>query len=88
MLLKKVFLKILQISQETPVFESLFNKVAGLQVVSCAFCEIFKYTFFYRTPPVAASHMILLWIKSEESFKSFQIQIPNYTSNIKWIQVN
>ena len=78
----------LQISQETPVFESLFNKVAGLQVVSYAFCEIFMYTFFYRTPPVAASHMILLWIKSEESFKSIQIQIPNYTSNIKLIQVN
>ena len=25
------------------------------QVVSCEFCEISKNTFFYRTPPVAAS---------------------------------
>ena len=25
------------------------------QVFSCEFCEIFKNTFFYRTPPVAAS---------------------------------
>ena len=29
--LKKVFLKILQISRKTPVLESLFNKVAGLR---------------------------------------------------------
>ena len=43
-----------------------FNKVTGLrsatllkktlaQVFSREFCEIFKNTFFYRTPPVAAS---------------------------------
>ena len=25
------------------------------QVFSCEFCEIFKKTFFHRTPPVAAS---------------------------------
>ena len=40
--------------------ESLFNKVADLketptQVFSSEMCEIFKDTFFYRTPPVAAS---------------------------------
>ena len=39
----------------------LCNKVAGLkkktlaQMFSCEFCEISKNTFFYRTPPVAAS---------------------------------
>ena len=43
-----------------------FNKVAGgacnfikketlAQVFSCEFCKIFKNTFSYRTPPVAAS---------------------------------
>ena len=26
-------------------------------VFSCEFCEIFKNTFFYRTPPVAPSEM-------------------------------
>ena len=31
-LLKKVFLKIWQISQETPVLESFFNKVLGLDL--------------------------------------------------------
>ena len=41
---KKVFLKILQNSQE--------NSCA--RVFTCEFCEIFKNTFFYRTPPVAA----------------------------------
>ena len=44
-----------------------FNEVAGLnfikkealaQVFSCVFCEIFKNTFFYRTPPVDASRII------------------------------
>ena len=50
--------------------QSIFlNKVAGLrpkacnyikketlaQVFACEFCEIFKNTFSYRTPPVAAS---------------------------------
>ena len=66
---KKVFLEILQNSQEnTCVGGSFFNKVAGLklatlfkkslslaQVFSCEFCEISKNTFFHRTPPVAAS---------------------------------
>ena len=33
-LLKKMFLKILRISQETPVLESLFNKVVDLRPVS------------------------------------------------------
>ena len=33
-----------------------FNKVAGVrQVFSCEFYEIFKNTFFYRTPLVVAS---------------------------------
>ena len=46
-----------------------FNKVAGgacnfikketlAQVFSCEFCKISKNTFFYRTPPVAASVLI------------------------------
>ena len=44
--------------------ESLFDKVAGLQffqketptqVFSCEYCEIFKDSFFNRTPLIAAS---------------------------------
>ena len=47
---------------KSPEFESLFNKVAGLeaqvyptQVFSCEIYEFFKNTFFYRRLPVAAS---------------------------------
>ena len=32
-----------------------FNKVAGLSLFSCKFCEISKNTFCHRTPLVAAS---------------------------------
>ena len=41
-----MFLQISQVSQESTVLEPLFNEVAG---------EVFKNTFFYRTPPVAGS---------------------------------
>ena len=33
----------------------LFIKVADLQVFACAISKTFKNTFFYRTPPVAAT---------------------------------
>ena len=36
---------------------TLLKKETLAQVFSCEFCEIFKNTFFYRTPPVAASEM-------------------------------
>ena len=60
---KKVFLKISQISQQIPVLESLFNKIASPK--TCNFIKkrlqhrCFAVTFgkfyehlFYRTPPV------------------------------------
>ena len=34
---------------------NFIKKEALAQVFSYEFCEIFKNTFFYRTPPVAAS---------------------------------
>ena len=64
---KKVFLEISQNSQENTCARDSFLiklQASGLffikkeflpQVFSCAFCEISKNTFFYRTPPVAAS---------------------------------
>ena len=48
-----------------------FNKIAGsrpptllkketlAQMFSCEFCEIYKNTYFYRTPPVVASEVCL-----------------------------
>ena len=49
-----------------PVFKSAFHKVEGLslqrylketptQVLSCEYCQIFKSSLFYKTPPVAAT---------------------------------
>ena len=44
------------------MLESLNNKVyykeSPAHVFSCEYCEIFKNSFFYRTPPVAASRDI------------------------------
>ena len=61
--------------------EPLFNKDAGLrpeackfikketlaQVFSCEFCEILKNTFFYRTPPMAASEYIMIKNKNNNN---------------------
>ena len=61
---KKVSLKILQNSQESTWFRvsfliklacSFIKKETLAQEFFCEFCEIFKKTFFYRTPLVAAS---------------------------------
>ena len=47
------------IRRKTPVLESPFNAASGLQetptqVLSCEYCEIFKNSFVYRAPLVAA----------------------------------
>ena len=56
---KKMLLKFRNIHRKTHVLESIFNKETLLekdsQVFSCEYYEVFKNTFFYRTPPVAAS---------------------------------
>ena len=55
---KKVFLEILQTSQESTCARvSFFKKETLSQVFSGEFCEISKNTFSYRTPPVAASKL-------------------------------
>ena len=37
-------------------FIEFYSEAQTLELVlSCEFCEIFKNTFFYRTPPMAAS---------------------------------
>ena len=61
--LYKIVSKISQSSQEKQLCRSLFLiklQIFGLeeaptQVFACDFCEMFLNTFFYRTPPVAAS---------------------------------
>ena len=55
----KSALKILQNSQKKTCaqvsFCNLIKKETQAQVFSCEFCTIFKNTYFYRTPLVAAS---------------------------------
>ena len=58
--LKQVFLKISQISQKNTCVrvsfqQQLYQKQTPTQVFFSEICEIFKNTFFNRTPPVAAS---------------------------------
>ena len=80
-----MFLKFLQISQETPLLEeSLFNIVAGLK--TCNFIkrdsnagifwwnlQNFKNTFFYGTPLVAGKSLWFIW---QGIFWSFSISLP------------
>ena len=42
------------------MLESVFNKVAGLQL-SCKYCKIFKNSFFHKTSPVAASEKFIIF---------------------------
>ena len=63
---KGVLRNIARFKGKHPVPGCFFNKVTGrrpatlskealAQVFFCEFCELSKSTFFYRTPPVAAS---------------------------------
>ena len=66
------------IHRKTTVLESLFNKVAGrkacnfikketpTQAFSVEYCQIFKKSYFYRAPLVAASGLNGLWIFCKE----------------------
>ena len=40
------------------MLDSVFNKVAGLQL-SSEYCEILKTSFFHKKPPVAASEIFI-----------------------------
>ena len=65
--MKKVFLEILQNLRQSncarlPPACNFIKKEALPQLLSCEFCKISKNTFYYRTPPVAAS------VKKERKF--------------------
>ena len=40
------------------MLDSVFSKVTGLQLC-CKYCEIFKNSFFDKTPPLAASEKFI-----------------------------
>ena len=68
---KKIFLDILQNSQESTCVRDSFlinlqawaskfiKKESLAQVFSCEFCKTSKNTFSYRTPPAAASENVI-----------------------------
>ena len=90
-----MFLEISQNSQKTPVPECFLTKLhascnfikqeALTRVFSCKFCEIYKNTFSYRTPPVAASvnscTVTNFWSSKNSLVKSFQKSIKVYWSD-------
>ena len=61
---KKVFLEILQNSQENTC--NFNNKETLTQVFSCEFCKISKNTFCYRIPPLAVSAHPIVYTKCLE----------------------
>ena len=69
---KKVFLKISQ-NCEIQFCRSeacnFIKKESLAQIFSCEFCEISKNTFFYRTPPVAASSNSETYSKPSQTSK-------------------
>ena len=73
---KKVFLQFRKTNRKTPESESPFKyscrpyacnviKIETLApVFSCEFCEISKNAFSYRTPQVAASELLVIYISN------------------------
>ena len=80
--MKKVFLEILQNSQENTCTRVFFNKVVGLlqQVFSCVFCEISKNTFSNRTLLVAAAQFScsckILIVQTQKSYEKLFFFLP------------
>ena len=57
---KRCSYKFYKIHRKTTETCNLIKKETLAQVFSFEFCKIFKNTFFYRTPPVAASVAIFI----------------------------
>ena len=71
--IKKVFLEILQNSQENTCTRAS-KKETLAQVFSCECCEISKTTFSYRTSPAAASGISFLAISQINNIKTQEIK--------------
>ena len=67
---KKVLLEISQNLQENTCARISFL----IKLQACEFCEIFKNTFFYRTPLVAVSGHLLCQIGNQSTDFSFKPQ--------------
>ena len=90
--IKKVFLEILQNSQESdwarlPPAYNFILKEALPQLLSCEFCKISKNTFYCRTPPVEERKFFKLAFKlkltSVESVKTARVRIAFFFHHFK-----
>ena len=52
--------------RKTPMLDSVFNKVAGLEL-SCQFWKIFKNSFFHKKPPVVASQIFTNFVGKHQT---------------------
>ena len=84
--IERMFLEISKNSQENTCARVSFEILA--QVFSCEFCEIFKNTFFYRAPPVAASvrQGNTQWLTNELFFELFLLLYNIKKGNPSMIQ--
>ena len=94
-----MFLRISQYSQENTCARVSFliklqsqawacnfiKKETLAHVFSCEFCEIFRCSFFYRTPPVAAFELI--WSLSQ-AYDYFQIDKTSHEVEFKFKDAN
>ena len=80
---EKVTLKISQIHKKAPVPEAppaTLLKKRLVQLFYCEFCEIFKNTFFKRTPTLAASTCLEILARLAKFWGiSFSLRNKNYT---------
>ena len=75
---KKSVLKFSQNSQENTCVRASFLIKLQVQVFSCEFCEIFKNTFLYRTPPVAAAVLYARESKPYTNIFIINISFPKW----------
>ena len=98
--IRKVFLKISKNSQENTCASvsfliklqasacNIIKKGILAQVYSVRFCEIFKNTFFYRTPLVAASQLWVYILTNEQNLFFYYYEVMGYFNFLrKFLQI-
>ena len=62
-----------KVKKETLKKRDFIKKEVLAQVTSCEFCKIFRNTYFYRTPPLAAYSAFCEKSINSNMFGNFQI---------------
>ena len=74
--------------QKTPVLRpqacNFIKKEIMAHAFSCEFCEIYKSTFFYKTPPVAVSTLsVANEASGHKSYQNYVLKLPPTSIFIK-----